>query len=153
MADRLDLSLHNRSWQRLFLGYRMKVKTPSQWLRTMIGIASDEETHLPGGKFILFKDAQDTSNNWRLGGCSPSAKLSEHVYLMVWGTDPVPPAIVIKDPEPVAEERVYNVIAKSSFIHGMNCRVINLFVQPVLDRYHDVTEKPTVATRSPVATP
>ena len=153
MADRLDLNLHNCGWQRLFLGYRMKVKTPSQWLRTMIGIASDEETHLSGGKFILFKDAEDTTNNWRLGGCSPSVKLSEHTYLMVWGTDHVPPVIVIKDPESDAEERGCNVVAKSSFIHGMNCRVINLFVLPVLDRRHDVTGKPTAATYSPNAIP
>ena len=108
-------------------------------VRYIFGIASDDYSHHYGGKFILFKDVEDTTNNWRLSGCSPGMAISEHSYLMIWGTDPVPPVFVIKDIESISEERVCNVVAKSSFIQGMNCRVINLVVLPVIDRAQNIT--------------
>ena len=125
-ADQLDLSLHDCSWHRLFLGYRMRIKTPSEWLRILFGIATADELQSLGGRFVLFKDARTTKADWLLGGCSASPKLSDSLDLLVWGVRPIPLIIAVRNIDSEIEVSHYEVVNISGLANNMSGQAVHL---------------------------
>ena len=126
-ADKLDLSLHNCSWHRLFLGYRLKVKTPGQWLRFIFGLDKPREGGFSGEKFVLFRNTE-TDDDWLLGGCSMDKDFPGKIRLLVWGTEAVPAYITIKNIEPDFPEYICKVEKISPLGNNMNGMVVQLTI-------------------------
>ena len=125
VADKLDLSLHNCSWHRLFLGYRLKVKTPGQWLRMIFGLGKSREEDLSGEKFVLFRGTE-TSDDWLLGGYSMDKDFPGKVKLLVWGTKLMPAYITIKNIEPGFPEYICEVEKISTLENNMSGQLVQL---------------------------
>jgi len=125
-ADQLDLTLCNCSWHRIFLGYRLKIKTPSEWLRILFGTATSDELYPTGGRFVLFKDARTTKSDWLLGGCSASSLSTDSLDLLVWGVRPIPLIIAVRNIDSEIEVSHYEVVNISGLANNMSGQAVHL---------------------------